>query len=95
MYSDGEITIGFDYYHAHFDNFDFQTEEQNFADAVEFIKSIIDEEVCFVAVFSGSSFCGSMSASSKESPDLSGWNWLDKSCQDVYVRSWRGTFNRK
>jgi len=95
VYSDGEITIGFDYYHAHFDNFDFQTEEQNFADAVEFIKSIIDEEVCFVAVFSGSSFCGSMSASSKESPDLSGWNWLDKSCQDVYVRSWRGTFNRK
>jgi hypothetical protein len=95
VYSDGEITVGFDYHHAHFDNFDFQTEAQNFADAIEFIKSILDEEVCFVAVFSGNSFCGSTSALANEKPDLSGWDWLDKSCQDVYVRSWRGTYNRK
>ncbi len=26
---------------------------------------------------------------------VSGWDWLDKSCQDIYVRAWRGTYNRK
>jgi hypothetical protein len=93
--SDGELTIGFDYHHTHFDYFEFQTEAQNFTDAVEFIKSIIEEKICFAAVFSGNSFCGSTSVSVDEKPDLSNWNWLDKSCQDVYVRSWRGTFNRK
>ena len=95
IFSDGEITIGFDYHHTHFDHFEFQTEALNFADAVEFIKSILDEKVCFVAVFSGNSFCGSTSVSANEKPDLSSWNWLDKSCQDVYIRSWRNTYNRK
>jgi hypothetical protein len=93
--TDGEVIVGFDYHHAHFDNFDFQTEEQNFANAVDFIKSVVNEEVCFIAVFGGNSFCGSSSDSSGEKPDLSGWDWLDKSCRDVYVRSWRGTYNRK
>lgn len=95
IYSDGEITVGFDYHHAHFDNFDFQTEAKNFANAVEFVQSILDEKICFVSVFSGNSFCGSTSASAGEKPDLSSWNWLNKWCQDVYVRSWRGTYNRK
>lgn len=95
IYSDGEITVGFDYHHTHFDNFDFQTEAQNFADAVSFIQQIIDEKICCVAVFNKKSFCGSTSVVAGEKPDLSDWSWLDKSCQDVYVRSWRGTYNRK
>jgi hypothetical protein len=95
IYSEGEITVGFDYHHMHFDTFDFQTEVPSFIDAVEFIKSIVNEEICFVAVFNGNSFCGSTSASADAKPDLSSWDWLDKSCQDVYVRSWRGTYNRK
>lgn len=93
--SDGEVTVGFDYHHTHFDNFDYQTEAENFADAVGFVKSILDEEVCFVAVFNGCSFCGSTSVAAGEVPDLSRWDWLDQSCQDVYVRSWRGRYNRR
>ncbi len=93
--SAGEITVGFDYHHTHFDNFGHQTEAQNFANAVRFIRSIVEEEVCVAAVFDGGSFCGSTTVAAGETPDLSGWAWLPQSCQDVYVRSWRGAHNRR
>jgi hypothetical protein len=93
--SAGEVTVGFDYHHTHFDNFGHQSEAEIFAAAVEFIKSIVGEEICFVAVFNGSSFCGSTSAPAGEVPDLSGWGWLHQSCQDVYLRSWHGRYNRR
>jgi hypothetical protein len=93
--TDEGIIVGFDYHHTHFDNFDFLTEEENFTNAIEFIKDIVDEKICFLAVFSETAFCGSSSILAGEKPDLSGWNWLHQSCQDVYLRSWLGTYNRK
>jgi hypothetical protein len=93
--SAGEITVGFDYHHTHFDNFDDQTEAQNFANAARFIRSIVVEEICVAAVFADGSFCGSTTVAAGETPDLSGWAWLPQSCQEVYVRSWRGTHNRR
>ena len=93
--SDGEITIGFDYYHTHFDMFSGTNEAQEFNQAVEFIQSIIDEEICPVVILNGDKWCGSTSVDAGEKPDLSNWQNLNPLSQDVYVRSWRGTYNRK
>lgn len=95
IYSDGEITIAFDYYHEHFDMFSDTDEAQEFDQAIEFIRSILEEKICPIVVLNGSTWCGSTSVKAGETPDLSNWTNLDSSSQDVYVRSWRGTFNRK
>lgn len=93
--SDGEITVAFDYFHIHFDMFSETDEANEFAQAVEFIQSIIEEKICIVVVLNGNEWCGSTSVNAGEKPDLSNWQNLSSSCQDVYVRSWRGTYNQK
>ncbi len=93
--SDGEITVAFDYYHTHFDTFSDTNETEEFNQAVEFIQSIVEEKICPVVVLNGNEWCGSTSVDAGEKPELSHWQNLSASCQDVYVRSWRGTFNRK
>jgi len=93
--SNGEITVGFDYYHTHFDMFSGTNEAEEFKQAVEFIQSIVEEKICPVVILNGNEWCGSTSVDAGEKPDLSNWQNLSPSCQDVYVRSWRGTFNRK
>lgn len=89
--ADGEVIVSFDYYHEHFDIF---SDEENFKQAVEFIKSILNEEICSVGIFSEEKWFGSTSVKAGEKPDLSKFNF-SPSNQEVYVRSWRGTYNRK
>jgi hypothetical protein len=89
--SDGGITVAFDHYHAHFDMFSGTDEAQEFDQAVEFIQSITKEKICPVVVLNGNEWCGSSSVDAGEKPDLSNWQNLGSSCQDVYVRSWHGS----
>lgn len=93
--SDGEITVAFDYFHIHFDMFSEIDELHEFAQAVEFIQSIIEEKICPVVVLNDNEWCGSTFVDAGEKPDLSNWQNLSSAYQDVYVRSWRGTYNRK
>ncbi len=90
----GEITIGFDYYHTHFDMFSDTNETEEFNQAVEFVHTIIEEKLCVVVVLNGHQWCGSTAVNAGERPDLSNFQNLNSS-QDVYVRSWRGTYNQK
>lgn len=92
--SEGEITIGFDYYHAHFDMFSDANETEEFNQAVEFVQTIIKEKFCVVVVLDGNQWCGSTGIIAGEKPDLSNFKNLNSS-QDVYVRSWQGTYNQK
>jgi hypothetical protein len=93
--TDGEITVGFDFYHTHFDMFSGTNEAEEFKQAVELIQSIVEEKICPVVILNGNEWCGSTSVDAGEKPDLSNWQNLNPSSQEVYVRSWRGTFNRK
>ena len=91
--SNGEIIVSFDSYHDHFDLFG--TEAENFRQAVEFIRSIVKEEICVVGAFNENKWRGAASLKAGEKPDLSKFSNLDPPCREVYVRSWRGTYNRK
>jgi hypothetical protein len=93
--SDDEITVAFDYFHEHFDMFAGEDETENFKQAVEFIQSILDEKVCIVVVLNGIEWCGTTSLDAGDKPDLSDWKSLSLDCEDVYVRSWYGKYNRK
>jgi hypothetical protein len=93
--SNGEITVDFDYWHSHFDKFSHFSEAENFADALETIKSIVDEKICVVVVLSDGAWCGSSSIGAGEKPDLSRWHFTEPFSGEVFVRSWRGTYNQK
>ena len=90
--SDGEVIVSFDFYHDHFDIF---SEAENFKNAVEFIKAILNEEVCTAALFSAGKWRGSTKIRAGEMPDLSYFLDYRPSSHEVYVRSWRGTYNQK
>jgi len=94
--SDGEITIGFDYYHTHFDKFSGSAlEEEEFKQAVEFLNSLINEEIYVAIIMEGEKWRGSTSAKVGEELDLSWLTKRDGLSAQVYVRSWKGTYNRK
>ena len=90
--SNGEVIVSFDFYHDHFDIF---TEEENFKKAVEFIKAILNEEVYAVAIFREDKWRGCSKIRAGEMPDLSHFLDYNPSDHEVYVRSWRGTYNQK
>lgn len=90
--SNGGVIVSFDFYHDHFDIF---SEEENFQKAVEFIKEILNEEICAAAVFSDEKWCGSSKVRAGGTPDLSYYLDYNPVSHEVYVRSWRGTYNQK
>ncbi|MDQ2732509.1 MAG: hypothetical protein M3Y56_12685 [Armatimonadota bacterium] len=89
---DGEVTVTFDYYHTHFDCFSDVPEELGFREAIEFIQSFVKEEFCVVVTMDGDKWLGSTTVKPDEEPDLS---WLKFPCERVYIRSWKGTYDRE
>lgn len=94
--TDYSIIVSFDYYHEHFDIF---TEEENFKNAADFIRSIINEEICSVAVFSEDKWLTTTKIKAGEKPDFAKLGaefiYFYDSPKEIYVRSWRGTHNRE
>ncbi len=89
---DEQVTVAFDRYHTHFDCFSDVPQEQSFREAVEFIQSLVHEELCLAVTMDGDHYRGSVPFKSNEEPDLS---WLSSPCERVYIRSWKGTFDRE
>ncbi len=90
--SNGEVIVSFDFYHDHFDIF---SEKENFNNAVEFIKEILNQEICAAAVFSEDKWRASTKVRAGEMPDLSYYLDCSPTSHEIYIRSWRGTYDQK
>jgi hypothetical protein len=96
IYCDEEITIAYDFHHVHFDSYSDVIESEEFRRAIGFLKDLINEKLCIIAVVGEKGFCGSSCIEANEVLDLSWWNWLNKEiCKDIFIRSWKGTYNNR
>jgi len=89
-----EVTVGMDLYHAHFDRPDDGT---LMAAAVEFIRSLLSEDMAALSYFGGGRWMGScrivradcIVSKFKTKPTEAWWQEVDR----FRVRSWRGTLD--
>jgi hypothetical protein len=81
-----EITVGNEKFHTHFCYG--ESEQVDFHDAIEFIKSILDEKILFAISFNDDKWAGSESFELGEEPSsVEGVN--------VQIQSWKGTYDRE
>ena len=85
----GEVTVGFDYYHAHFDQWVGDGENIGTRAAVAFIRQIVSEEVAVASWWKGAEWKGSITVPAGALPEKSWTTDFDR----IRVRSWRGTLN--
>jgi hypothetical protein len=90
--SRSEITVGFDFYHSHFDDWTGDGEHFGTKAALEFIKQIISEKIAVVSWWGGNIWCGSAPIEGGHAPGLPSWT-VTESINRIRVRSWRGTHN--
>lgn len=90
--SNEEITVGFDCYHSHFDEWVGDGEHFGTQAAIEFIKQIVSERTAVVSWWQGEEWRGS--AQLDPGASLAVPNWAKQGQYDrVRVRSWKGTLN--
>ena len=90
--SNEEITVGFDFYHTHFDDSVGDGTYFGTMAALEFIKQIKSEQLAVMSWWRGDQWCGSSSILATEKPELPSWcNRLD--INRIRIRSWCGTLN--
>lgn len=82
---DDEITVSYDRWHGHFDDWAEQTEEHLFDDAYAFAHAFLSERISVAVHMSGSDWAGSQLIDAGEEPPEPGPG------QTVYVHSWLGT----
>ena len=90
--SNEEITVGFDSYHSHFDDWVGDGEQFGTEAVIEFIKQIISERTAVVSWWQGEEWRGSaqLEAGTKSAAP----SWAAQGQYDrVRIRSWLGTFN--
>jgi hypothetical protein len=85
----GEITVGFDYYHSHFDEWVGDGEHFGTKAALEFIRQIVSEEVAVASWWKGNEWKGSTQIAAGEEPKMTWMADFDR----IRVRSWKGTHN--
>lgn len=83
-----EVTVAFDAYHAHFNEF---KEESEYGDALSFIKNIISEQFAVVSFWRNEQWCGS---SLLESCDFPSNNEDYPYANLIKIRSWSGKLDR-
>lgn len=88
--SNGEVTVGFDCYHSHFDQWVGDGEHFGAQAALQFVKQILAERVSVVSWWLNEAWRGSAQMESGSSPEVPSWA---TDFNRVRVRSWRGTFN--
>jgi hypothetical protein len=59
--SNGEVTVGFDHYHSHFDRWSGDGEHFGTRIALEFVRQILEERVSIVSWWLNERWCGSAS----------------------------------
>lgn len=90
--SNDEITVGFDAYHSHFDDWVGDGEHFGSLAALEFIKQIIAERVAVVSWWCGEQWCGSAQLEAGQKPELPSWAGAPN-IDRIRVRSWLGGLN--
>jgi hypothetical protein len=89
-----EITISFDYYHAHFDSWNEFNGTQATDSALEFVRCLVGEEVAVLSWWWNDQWQGS--AHVEVPGDVAPPSWANAgSWNRVRVRSWNGTHNRE
>jgi hypothetical protein len=90
--SNDEVTVGFDCYHSHFDDWVGDGEHFGTQAAIEFIKQIVSERTVVVSWWQGEEWRGSAQLEAGAPPAVP--EWATQAQYDrVRIRSWRGTFN--
>jgi hypothetical protein len=84
-----EVTVGFDFYHSHFDSAIGDGEHFGTAAAVEFVRQIIMERVAVASWWLDDAWKGSSQIEAGAQPTDS----FAKEYNRIRVRSWKGTFN--
>ena len=86
---DDEVTVDFDYYHAHFDRWNPQAQDNRHTSALLYVQSLLNEQVA-VASWWQSDLC-------KMASQFDAGSSLQPSLKIAYsrvrVRSWRGSLN--
>lgn len=90
--SNDEITVGFDAYHSHFDEWVGDGTHFGTMAALEFIKQLVSERVAVVSWWNGEQWCGSTQIEAAQPPELPSWAGAPNITR-IRVRSWRGTLN--
>lgn len=85
-----EVTVGFDYYHSHFDQWVGDGDDFGPEAALEFVKQILNEEVAIVSWWQDEQWRGSSPLEAGASPQPPSWK---TSFNRVRIRSWKGTLN--
>jgi hypothetical protein len=81
---EGEVTVGFDWYHSHFSYSG--SDEEDYIEAEAFMKDILNERLVAVAIIANSVLKYSNTCNPDEVPVL-------KDYETLRVRSWKGTYS--
>ena len=90
--SNSEVTVGFDSYHSHFDDWVGDGEQFGTKAAIEFIKQIIFERTAVVSWWQGTEWRGSAQLEAGAKSAVPSWA-TEGQYDRVRIRSWRGTLN--
>ena len=84
---DGEITVSFDFYHSHFDQWRPSEPDDGYGSALELVQSILNESVAISSWWNGDQWLGSGRVINGELREVS------FEYTRIRVRSWRGRHN--
>lgn len=90
--SNDEITVGFDVYHSHFDEWVGDGTHFGTMAALEFVRQIVSERVAVMSWWNGEQWCGSTQVEAGQALELPSWAGAP-TIDRIRVRSWRGTLN--
>lgn len=82
----GEVTVSFEYYHAHFDEFADGTDQ----DAVSFVRKIVSGQCAVVSYWRDDEWCGSLLQDQGSIP-TSNEEYPYANC--IHIRSWTGAID--
>jgi hypothetical protein len=90
--SNDEVTVEFDCYHAHFNDWTSDGEHSGTQTAIEFIKQILSERIAVISWWFNDEWRGSAHFQAGASPETSVWG-ADGAINRVRIRSWKGSLN--
>ena len=90
--ANGEVTVGFDNYHSHFDSLVGDGEHFGTKAALAFVRQILAERVGIVSWWCNETWRGSAQIEAGTSPTVPTWTTASD-INRVRVRSWHGALN--
>jgi len=91
-HSTGEITVGFDCYHAHFAHWEGEDDLSGAEGALDFIRKLVSERLVILSWWDGDRWCGSAQLEADVPPEAPEWA-IPGSYDRIRVRSWSGALN--